>query len=163
MKPSAETVREYLDYDPDTGVFRWRVSPSPNVKAGTIAGANCEGYRLIRVGGGRFKGHQLAWLYMTGEWASSQIDHRDMNRSNNRWSNLRLATPSQQRANIGKQANNTSGFKGVRWYQPTKKWNAQLRSHGHNKNLGYFKTPQEAHAAYCEEAKRVFGEFARGA
>lgn len=161
MNPSAERVRELLDYNPLTGFFIWRVSPSRNVAAGSIAGTDCEGYRLIRVCGGRYKGHQLAWLYVTGEWPTSEIDHRDMDRSNNRWLNLRPATGSQNRANTRKRADNKSGFKGVCWYPQTRKWVAQIRYQGYNNNLGYFATPEEAHAAYCSAAKRLFGEFAR--
>jgi HNH endonuclease/AP2 domain-containing protein len=161
MKPTAERVRELLDYNPLTGVFLWRVSPANNTPAGTIAGADCDGYRLIRVAGGRYKGHQLAWLYMTGEWPSSRIDHIDTNRGNNTWTNLRYATNSQNKANMGRRADNTSGFKGVRWYPTTKKWAAQIGFQGTRKNLGYFATPEQAHAAYCEAASRLFGEFAR--
>lgn len=161
MKPSAERVRELLDYNALTGGFLWRASPSRNTPAGSVAGADCEGYRLIRVAGGRYKAHQLAWLYMTGEWPSRQVDHKDTNRSNNRWDNLRLATGSQNKANMGKRADNTSGFKGVRWYPQTNRWVAQIGFQGKRKTIGYFKSPELAHVAYCEAADRLFGEFAR--
>ena len=161
MKPSAERIRELLDYDPLTGVILWRVSPSPNVRAGSVAGADCEGYRLIRICGGRYKGHQLVWLYMTGEWPSRQIDHIDTDRANNRWDNLRLATTSQNKANMGRRADNTSGFKGVSWYSRTNRWVAQIGFQGRTKRIGYFQTPEAAHSAYCAEAARLFGEFAR--
>jgi hypothetical protein len=161
MKPAAERVRELLDYNPLTGVFVWRVSPCNNTPAGSIAGANSEGYRLIRIDGGRYKGHQLAWLYMTGSWPASQVDHRDWNRGNNCWSNLRLATGSQNKANMGKRADNKSGYKGVSWYPTTQKWVAQICCRGERKTLGYFTTPEKAHSAYCEAAERLFGEFAR--
>jgi len=161
MKPDAERIRELLAYDPLTGMFIWRVSPSRNTPAGSVAGADCDGYRLIRVDGGRYKAHQLAWLYMTGEWPSCQVDHKDTDRSNNSWENLRLATTSQNKANMGKRADNTSGYKGVRWYPQTKRWVAQIGFQGRSKTIGYFPTPEDAHAAYCQEAKRLFGEFAR--
>lgn len=161
MRPTAERVREVLSYDPLTGVFLWRVSPSNNTPAGSVAGADCEGYRIIRVEGGRYKAHRLAWLYVTGEWPPCQVDHEDTDRSNNRWGNIRLATTSQNKANMGKRADNKSGYKGVRWYSQTKKWNAQIKCQGKTKNLGYFTDPEMAHAAYCEAASRLFGEFAR--
>jgi hypothetical protein len=160
-KPSAERIRELLDYNPLTGVFIWRNSPSRNVPAGTIAGADCEGYRLIRVAGGRYKGHQLAWLYMTGSWPSSQIDHEDTNRGNNIWTNLRPATNSQNKANAAKRADNKSGYKGVSWYPQTKRWRAGIGFQGRQKTIGYFSSAEKAHAAYCEAADRLFGEFAR--
>lgn len=62
---------------------------------------------------------------------------------------------------MGKRSDNKSGYKGVRWYSQTKKWMAQIRYQGKNMNLGYFTTPQAAHAAYCAAATRLFGEFAR--
>lgn len=163
MKPTAERIKELLDYNPLTGVFIWRISPSRNTPAGSIAGASSDGYRLIRVDGGRYKAHQLAWLCVTGEWPVSRIDHKDTDRSNNAWTNLRLATNSQNKANMGKRADNKSGFKGVSWYPQTKRWVAQIRCEGKSKTLGYFHDPEHAHAAYCEAAKRLFGEFARDA
>lgn len=158
---TAAQLRELLHYDPSTGIFTWRVAPANNTPAGSVAGADCDGYRLIRVAGGRYRAHRLAWLYMTGEWPSCQVDHRDTDRSNNRWGNLRLATTSQNKANMGKRADNTSGFKGVRWYPPTKRWVAAIGFQGTRKTIGYFATPEAAHAAYCAEASRLFGEFAR--
>lgn len=161
MKPTAERIRELLDYNPLTGVFIWRISPCNNTPAGSVAGANSEGYILIRVDGGRYKGHQLAWLYMTGEWPPSRIDHEDTNRGHNAWDNLRLATNSQNKANMGKRADNKSGFKGVCWYPQTKRWRAGIGFQGTRKTIGYFDSPEKAHAAYCAEASRLFGEFAR--
>ena len=98
---------------------------------------------------------------MTGEWPSRQVDHKDTDRSNNRWANLRLATGSQNKANMGKRADNKSGYKGVSWYSQTSRWVAQIRFEGKSKTLGYFLDPVKAHAAYCEAAARLFGEFAR--
>jgi len=161
MKPTAERVRELLDYNPLTGGFIWKVSPANNTPRGSIAGADCDGYVLIRICGGRYKGHQLAWLLMTGEWPTERIDHRDYDRGNNAWGNLRLATNSQNKANAGKRIDNKSGFKGVSWYRQTKRWVAQIGFQGVHKTIGYFPTPEEAHAAYCEAASRLFGEFAR--
>lgn len=161
MKPTAERLRKLLSYDPLTGVFIWLISPAPNTPAGSIAGANSDGYRIIRIDGGRYKAHCLAWLYMTGEWPIRQVDHEDTDRGNNRWVNLRLATGSQNKANMGKRADNNSGYKGVCWYPQTKKWRAQIGFQGKNTNLGYFNTPEDAHAAYCAAASQLFGDYAR--
>jgi hypothetical protein len=88
------------------------------------------------------------------------IDHRDGNRANNRWSNLRLATQSENSANRHRHINNTSGFKGVslcKWG----KWRACIEKNGRKIHLGMYDTPQAAHAAYVAAARKLFGEFAR--
>lgn len=84
-------------------------------------------------------------------------DHVNYNTLDNRRENLRLATRSQNRANTQKQRNNKSGYKGVSWSKKARKWVAQIDS----VHIGYFNTPEEAHVAYCEKAKELFGEFAR--
>ena len=96
---------------------------------------------------------------MTGEWGRPAIDHRDGNSTNNRWSNLRRATPSQNNANRRRPRHNTSGYKGVyfRWGF----WRACIKRNGRRIYLGVFATPEEAHAAYVAAARKLFGEFAR--
>ena len=88
---------------------------------------------------------------------SQQVDHRDRYRLNNRRSNLRLASYSEQRANARVR---TGKFKGVYWYKPLKKWHAQITCKGKRQHLGYFDDPIEAAKAYNKAAKILFGEFA---
>lgn len=88
-----------------------------------------------------------------------QVDHRDLNRLNNRKENLRLATNRQNHANRPAQRNNTTGFKGV-----TKTKTAYLARICVNQksiHLGSFRDPIEAACAYNVAATRHFGEFAR--
>jgi hypothetical protein len=154
-------LKERLSYDPETGQFTWLIAPSNNVVAGSIAGSIMEDYRSIRVYGTPYKAHRLAWLYMTGEWPTCQIDHKDRNGLNNKWENLRLSTFGQNRANSKVRCDSQSGVKGVRWYASANKWSAQIRHKGKNVNLGYFETLDEAHLAYIRAAQQAFGEFAR--
>jgi hypothetical protein len=97
---------------------------------------------------------------MTGEWCSVMIDHRDGNPSNNRWSNLRRATVSQNNANRRLHRNNKCGFKGV-VQNHIGRWVASIYKNGQRHHLGCFATAQEAHAAYVAAARKLFGEFAR--
>lgn len=89
-----------------------------------------------------------------------QVDHINGNPLDNRRANLRICTRSQNGMNRGKQANNTSGFKGVIWRPKERKWAARIGVDGKKIDLGYFQTKAEAAAAYDAASKRVHGEFA---
>jgi hypothetical protein len=154
-------LRELLRYDPNTGQFRWRKRPSPSVRKGAIAGgvSKFARYWCITIDGRTYMAHQLAWLYRTGKWCRPMVDHRDGDRTNNRWRNLRRATSSQNNANRCVPRNNRCGFKGVGL--KAGRWCARIRKNGRLRELGAFPTPQAAHAAYVAAARKLFGEFAR--
>ena len=159
---TAETVRKLLDYDPETGVFRWRVDRCGTVKKGSVAGTfNAKGYRQIMVAGKRYYAHRLAWLYVNGEWPPDEVDHVNCDEGDNRIANLRLAVKSENGSNRKKQKNNSSGFKGVSFHKRIGKFAAQISIYGLDKHLGYFSTAEEAHAAYCAASEKHYGEFAR--
>jgi hypothetical protein len=103
---------------------------------------------------------------MTGDWPKAEIDHQNMNHADNRFSNLRQATKSQNMANKHARSDNTSGFKGV-WWLALKggrgKWQAQVKINGKRIHLGLFDDPQEAALMYATAACAVFGEFAKPA
>lgn len=164
---SQERLKELLSYDPLTGVFLWRVKRC-NKMPGDVAGCNKNrNYTVVYVEGKFYRAHRLAWFYMNGVWPSTFIDHRDTNKHNNAWDNLRLATKSQNQANVGLIKSNASGFKGVSRYSAGqsygKPWQASIRKDGKSRHLGHFSTQKEAHAAYVLAAETIFGEFARAA
>ncbi len=158
--PPQALLHEMLDYDPATGVFRWKAG---RIHGGEIAGCvrREDGRRLIPVRNIYYTAHRLAWVYVYGS-LKGDLDHINLNRGDNRIANLRLAGPSQNGANRGLFKNNTSGFKGV-----TKRKNglfeASIYTRGKTYYLGQYTTGAEAHAAYMEAASRIFGEFARAA
>jgi hypothetical protein len=160
-------VRRILDYDPDTGLFRWKHRPEMSGQrngkfAGALAGnVRPDGCIDIKIHGKLYRSHRIAWFWMTGEWPSAQIDHRDLNRGNNKWNNLREATHSQNLWNRGINASNTSGYKGVSYNKGCKKWQAYISVSGRRRHLGLFATPEEAHAAYSLAATELHGDFAR--
>lgn len=88
---TAERARELLDYDPRTGEFRWKVWNGGGGKAvGDTAGTMTDpGYIKIRIEGQGYFAHRLAWLWMTGSWPERFIIHRDNDKANNAWANLR--------------------------------------------------------------------------
>ena len=161
MKLTHARLLEALEYDAQTGVFRHRETKT-SVKAGDIAGSQNDGnYQRIYIDGISYKAHYLAWFYVTGAWPKAMLDHRDTNKRNNAFDNLRLANRVLNGANIGLKSHNTSGYKGVSWYKPTKKWKAQIQVAGKKRSLGYHATKEAAYAAYVEAAREAFGEFAR--
>jgi hypothetical protein len=160
---TAERLREVLRYDPVTGLFIRRCRAGRK-HAGEVAGsATRNGYRSICVDNGRYLAHRLAWLYMNGSWPERQIDHKDRDRSNNRWTNLRLATPSGNTANSRRRSTNTSGFKGVCWDKSRNRWAAYITVGYRHIYLGRFAAVEDAHDAYLAAAQQHFGEFARAA
>jgi hypothetical protein len=88
-----------------------------------------------------------------------QIDHVDGNGLNNCRNNLRVATPSQNRANLHRARNNTSGFKGVGWSRHNGRFRAYIGVAGRHLHLGYFDDPQDAARAYNEAALKHYGEY----
>jgi hypothetical protein len=116
----------------------------------------------VRSGNGKRRNISLHRLIMNPP-NDMQIDHIHGETLDNRKSQLRLATSSQNSHNKGVQANNKSGFKGVTWEKARRKWRAKIKLHNKRIDLGYFDTAEAAHAAYCEAAHRLHGEFARTA
>jgi len=162
MTLTAEYLRELFTYDPETGAWTRNTSRSQH-QAGAVAGFFDErGYARIIIDGRRYRAHRLAWLYMTGEWPTEVADHKNGNKSDNRWDNLRAATHGQNRANSRPGANNICGVKGVYFDKKHKRFKAQMRRGGKTVNLGWFSTAEAAGARYSEAANAAFGDFARG-
>jgi hypothetical protein len=162
---TASELRELMTYDPDAGIFVWKVTNSPRALAGSVAGC-CDkqtGYVLIRINKIKYYAHRLAWLYMTGEWPTNIIDHWNANESDNSWENLRVSTKSKNAANMKKPSHNTSGLKGVYFRLDTLKWTSTVTIMKKHINLGCVDCPAAAHFAYVIEADKQFGEFARAA
>lgn len=165
-----DRLRQVLDYNPESGVFVWRERPiktrEDKIFASRYAGrpAGCldpKGYVYIRIDGTLFQAHRLAWLYVHGEWPAFEIDHRDVNPSNNAIANLRAADRSTNGQNKHCQANNKCGLKGVHFDRRLGKFRAEIWVRKRKLYLGVFKTAEAAHAAYGEAARTHHGEFAR--
>lgn len=151
-----------LNYDPVTGVWTRLIPASSRGKRGSRADRpSVKGALVVSIQGKAHYSHRLAWKYMTGSWPKEDVDHKNTNNKNNIWTNLRLATDSQNLANRPKQKNNTSGYKGVTWQADKKKWKAQIGYQCKNLWLGYADTPEGAYKLYVEANERLFGEFAR--
>lgn len=154
-------LKELLRSEPETGKFFWLTKTSNRINIGDEAGAQTGDYIEIGVEGRRYLAHRLAWFYMTGVMPVRQIDHRDTCKANNKWGNLREATHGQNVQNTGARRNNKCGLKGVSFSQSAQKWHARIMHERTLYLLGYFDTPEAAHAAYTAAAARLHGEFAR--
>lgn len=153
-------LKEVLDYDPKTGYFTWLAGGKMSGKpAGSVSD---HGYVVIGVNSKRYKAHRLAWLYVYGSMPISDLDHANGVRADNRISNLRACTDSENHFNIGAMRTNTSGFKGVFWHKRAGKWLAQIGVNGKDKFLGLFPTAELAFEAYSAKAKQLHGNFYRG-
>lgn len=152
-------LKEFFSYDKETGLFTRLKTTSKVAKRGSIAGGITKaGYIIIAVGKNRHYAHRLAWLYETGNFPIVQIDHINCNPADNRLSNLREATASQNMCNTkGRKGN--AGIKGVT-LNAYGKFHAQIKF----ENVLYqdtFDTLKEASEFITEHRDRLHGEFAR--
>jgi hypothetical protein len=170
--PSRDLVQQLLRYDAATGEFTWLPRPremfASNVAhaawngryAGKTAGSVKPDGRIdIAIGHRLYKAHRLVWLYMHGEPVPDVVDHVDHNKLNNRFSNLRAATKSENGANMRMRDSNRTGVKGVGIWRGY--YRARIMIAGKDISLGYFKTLEEAAKARFEAASRLHGTFAR--
>lgn len=158
---TAERLRQLLAYDTESGSFT-RILPNHKMKVGSCAGwKNGNGYLRIDIDGHKYYAHRLAWLWVTGSWPAVHIDHADGNTMNNRFSNLREATQSENMQNRHSPAShNTSGFLGVEKGASPGKWAARIAVDGRRHYLGVFANPEEAHAVYLQ-AKSALHPFGK--
>jgi hypothetical protein len=139
-KLTQKRLKDLLHYDPDTGIFICKEYRGPNAQTGDIAGCvNKQGYGQIQIDCKQYKAHRLAWLYMKGYFPKNiNIDHLDRDKTNNKFSNLRLVSQQCNVRNCGNLKNNTSGVKGVHWDNRVGKWRATIVVLNKTKDLGYY-------------------------
>ena len=153
-------LKQVLHYDPDTGIFTWLVNKSRAIKAGTVAGnLNQKNYCRIKINGQEYLAHRLAWLYMYGVMPKDGIDHINNIKTDNRITNLREATHSQNMRNRLKTVRNRTGFKGVGFNKRAKKFKATITYNKIQIHLGYFNDAKSASLAYEAYGKKLHGEF----
>ncbi len=170
---SADYAKEALDYNPETGDLVWRERPLSHFRStqawrvsrskspGRVAGRkNTGGHIQIRLNGRHYMAHRIAWLIYHGSWQELQIDHKNGIPHDNRISNLRLSTQSQNSANKKTSITSSSGVLGVNWHKASGKWVAQIKVEQRVVYLGVFHTIAEAAEARKAAEKKYQGEFA---
>lgn len=145
---------ELFQYDEASGALIWKIDKGRAIAGTTVTTLDGKGYRQVGVDGKKYRVHRVIWMMKTGNWPSTQIDHRDRVKTNNAWGNLLPKTAVENKHNTGAHRDNTSGYVGVTWSAHRKKWVAQLAVNGKNLNLGGFSSALEAATAY-QAAKRI--------
>jgi hypothetical protein len=156
-------ARRLLDYSPETGEFLWKISRGGMARAGSAAGSiDTYGYRMIKVGRTAYLAHRLAFLFVEGSLPRQQVDHINGNKDDNRWTNLRHATHSQNCVNRTRPNRIGDGRRGVNRIGSRFQASISIRLAGKKKrvHLGMFGTADEAHEAYLGAARKLHGEFA---
>lgn len=139
-----------------------RVAVGSRGKAGEEAGnLGANGYRSVYIDWKRYSTHRIIWAIHYGAWPPGQLDHKDGNPLNNRISNLRLVTQSQNMHNTKRPKNNTSGYKGVARDSRSGKWQVTIQVGGKQKHLGYTQTAYAGYLRRLAAAKKLHKQFAR--
>jgi hypothetical protein len=155
-----ERIKELLDYDPSTGIFTWIKPTSVRVKAGREAGCvrtNSTGKTYVTIGldGSHYQAHRLVWVYVHGSFPDDEIDHIDGNGLNNRLSNLRDASRTENARNIRLMITSTSGICGVNFCKQTRSWRAVIWSKGAPRHIMRSKDKFEAICARKSAENRI--------
>lgn len=142
-----EYIKEILDYNPETGIFTWKIKPRRNIHLGSPAGSiNKYGYRVVRIDSRGYPAHRLAWVYVYGEWPKGKIDHINGIRTDNKIANLRVVTPRENAQN--RREHREGQLQGVHLCGNT--FTSRIYISGRRYSLGSYLTEKEAHLVYKE-------------
>lgn len=153
---TSDRLKQVLCYDPETGVFTWRVARGSRT-AGSVAGyLEADGYWRIYVDSKLYQAQHLAWLFMRGAWSETLLDHKNRVRNDNRWSNIRPATESQNAVNS--KTRGRSGIRGVR-QRANGNFIATIWTGKKQKTLGTFPSAAEAARVFNKAHQELHGDF----
>ena len=144
------TLREYLEYNPNSGEFHWIKSPKNGINIGSLAGTKTGRYKTIHFKGYQYYTHKLAWYFSFGIYPTEVVDHINQNTFDNRIINLRIASTTQNAANKPKRRDNSSGITGVSFDTWSQKYVVRIKNQntGKYENRGRFNTISEAEQAH---------------
>ena len=148
---TVELVREYLAYDPLSGVFtRLKKTAAFTVIGETVGTDQGNGYIVIGFAGRRILAHRLAWFYVHGKWPDDHIDHINGIRSDNRIANLRDVTNKINSENRTCSPKSGAGYFGVSFDARRNAYRSRIMHNRKEIWLGYFDSPEKAHEAYIQ-------------
>lgn len=147
LSPPIERLHELFTYDPKDGKLRWK--KRDRGLTGKVAGGidPGRGYRRVRVDGVLVLAHRIIIAMTSGYWPEHEVDHINGMRDDNRLSNLRCVSRSENLRNKRRYKSNKSGKTGVYWHRQHKKWCASVSVGGRSKTIGVFHTRAKAEAA----------------
>lgn len=160
--PPADELRRLFTYEPETGILRSRLKRGRHGPVSIVGNFSIgNGYMLVCIDHVHYMAHRLVWKMVTGDEPTAQIDHRDGDKVNNRWANLRPVTNGQNIQNSKIRVDNGSGAKGVCWDAWHRKWAAYISVNGQQFKLGRFDQKDHAISARASAERKMHGEFAR--
>ncbi|MEO1538495.1 MAG: HNH endonuclease signature motif containing protein [Pseudomonadota bacterium] len=179
MTVEPSVLRKLLKYDRNTGKLFWLKRLPEMFTDGRRAAehqcadwnrryagkeaftaCNTDGYHHGKIMGKLYKAHRVIWALESGSWPSSCIDHKNKDRTDNRFDNLREATRAENSRNRSALAGSSSKYLGVSWCKMNEKWLARIEVNGRQLSLGSFLSEAQAAKAYDAAAVKHFGEFA---
>ena len=169
LLPASE-VRDLIDYNPDTGVLTWKTRSNLKPKAGSwnernagnvLSTRDSKGYIVIQIYKKKYRAHRIAWLIHYGEWPKLNLDHKNLDKTDNRIENLREATVAQNGHNVGLTTRNSSGHRGIYWHKLANKWSVSICVNRKGMYLGLYEKLGDAVVVRCEAERLHYGEFAR--
>lgn len=162
-----DRAKTAVSYDPETGIFTWLYRDDMPSRWNTMYAGKCaftsidqRGYFQGSIDNKAVTPHRLAWTFANGEMPHQIVDHVNGVKTDNRASNLRLATVRQNQQNAGSHGGSSS-FCGVSFHRRDKRWQAYIVADGKHKHLGMFRYEIEAARAYDAAAIIHHGAFAR--
>lgn len=153
-----DVLRTMFALNAELGTLTWLSGDTKGKPAGS---KYSDGYMYVKHKNVRYLAHRIVWALHFGEWPAGCLDHANCVKSDNRISNLRIATTAENNRNKIRQANNTSGFKGVSFNKGTRRFNATISADKVTRSLGSFATAEEAHLAYKKASGELHGQFAK--
>lgn len=109
----------------------------------------------------KFAEHTLMWWLHHGALPVGDVDHRNLIRSDNSITNLRIASRSQNMMNIFKHKDSTSGIKNVSYRKDANKWGVRLSIKGSYKSFGSYDDKELAELVATLAREKYHGDYAR--
>ncbi|WP_084678914.1 HNH endonuclease [Methylocystis sp. ATCC 49242] len=158
MRPTIDRLRYLFRCDEITGKLYWRVNRTNGISGNEAGTLTDKGYLKVGIDNTELKVHIVIFALVHGRYLSSHIDHINRIKTDNRPSNLREVSRSDNARNIIRISKRT-GFRGVDvdYRKKAPRYIAYIKLHGKRVRLGYFNSAYEAALAYDAEVLRHFG------